>query len=318
MQGYSKLVIVGNGFDLYCNLPTSLADFRNYFLKRVNEKMMELDIQKIWGKCPFEITYPHSLSNPQLKFWMDYEQSLAQINRNTLRELNIEKQKECLESTYTLANVLFQEWICSVDQQCYSSKKGNVSDDAFFITFNYTHTLQYFFGAKDEQIYHIHGNTSSPEQIKVGHNKGKRTKPKPDVYDHSIVGQRNYIIDSYLYKTDKKSNNIKSTLTKKDVGKLTSASKNNILLKKQKEIIDFRQLREIIIIGHSMNEIDKTYFTYFHNKTKNFSPFWKIFTFNGDDVARADKLLKHLQIPHQNFALLEYCDITAQDAINFA
>ncbi len=189
--------IIGNGFDIAHNLPTSYRDFRDYLLQLFPE------INGNYLFVPTLVIGPHGeelvseedavsllfylLNNVCGDDWSDFENSLGKIDllecfddlvevydkdgdRNLWHEAyNNEDRTSDLSCVIPMIKVLFSEWVESIEpakKKLYGFSKLIDSENDLFITFNYTHTLEELYGCK--KVIHMHGEVG--QDIIVGHN----------------------------------------------------------------------------------------------------------------------------------------------------
>lgn len=156
------LMIVGNGFDLHHGLETK---YENY-----EEWLKENDFRLYKQFKDFE--YLNSKDDPNL--WSELENSLG-IDWDGLCE-------DVLSSTYPnlgddhpgwddfwielklrlhflrmITRDRFREWIGSIDV-CRAKPCVRLPEDALFVTFNYTLTLESVYGIPRDSILHLHGS----------------------------------------------------------------------------------------------------------------------------------------------------------------
>lgn len=103
---YKHLVIIGNGFDLHCGLKTSYSAYWEYFTRNYESVMANNGLSNIDGTSPFHKTYGLTSTEKDYGFWSNYEESLAHHDFEALRSLPFEQQKQCLEDTIKLRELL--------------------------------------------------------------------------------------------------------------------------------------------------------------------------------------------------------------------
>ena len=304
---YKHLVIIGNGFDLHCGLKTSYSAYWEYFTRNCESVMVNNGINSIDGSSPFHKTYGLTSTKKDYDFWSNYEESLAHPDFEALRSLPFEQQKQCLEDTIKLSDTIFRKWITETyNNRSKNCKQGKVNEDAFFINFNYTPTLQDLFSAHNEQVHYLHGNLKTAQRLIVGHNSGPNNRPKKTVYGNSEIGLRCFYEDTYMYDSDKKSNWIKLQMTSKNVGQLSVYRANVNKIKTSPRPFETHGVEQITILGHSINKIDMTYFIYIHNKTKMNKPKWVVSYYKDNDKYNAIRLMSTLRLPETRFEIAEF------------
>lgn len=241
---YSDLFIIGNGFDLAHGMPTSYGYFRKWLIDN-NRLDVIFELQK---------AYPVRLEDDFL-LWSDFERSLGQYDFDKvinwgwddlyLTEVSIGDQMFhspdffLNSSLPDIVNGVFSEWMHSVP---VSNRKlyEDINDDAFYICFNYTDTLEALYCIPERLFLHIHGRASKGEHLIVGHNR---------------------LIDPFVYSSD-------GYDVRENNERMQRLLDMNSLCKPFAKIIEqndffFEKLgdvKEIYVRGHSCDDIDYPYF----------------------------------------------------------
>lgn len=157
-----KLYILGNGFDLLHNLPTSYDNFKS-FLEKSNKEDRDL-IQKLE-----DIYEPGQL-------WKEFEIALGKPKMENVNQIeNLFNLTIFDEQFKSKVSAAFEKWIRSIDKEIYTKAiKYTFSPEDKFISFNYTPTLEFLYNINLDQILHIHGfvvETFFGENLLIGHGK---------------------------------------------------------------------------------------------------------------------------------------------------
>jgi hypothetical protein len=173
-----KLFIIGNGFDLAHGLKTSFYDFRNFLLNAHPDFLSRFEDNYY---------YPYDEDNKKNKdiLWNSFEENLSKIDADSLieRTENIDMGEDYgIQDTlyYWMKDQLsfiddlqkyLREWIQSVKIRDLVPITSHITDDAKYVTFNYTGVLERIYCISDEDILHIHGALrGSDNKLVVGHN----------------------------------------------------------------------------------------------------------------------------------------------------
>lgn len=249
----NKLYIIGNGFDLKHGLPSRYSDFAE-FCKKINWELYE----------QLTLLFP-KISGESL--WSNFEKGLGEVDESILRKKFYEPYKKncsndkflCLHENLKLA---FKDWVLNLRGLTNNLHKHYFFDaNSYFISFNYTDTLETVYGIEGSKIKHIHGFAHrGEEEFKTdyifGHNKEKEKTSMP--------------IDSYEY------------LSADLINGLAKEYKTEDLRNKLKEWrIDFK---DIFTLGHSLDFVDAKYFELLHNIFPDAR--WHIEYFDYDDYCR--------------------------------
>lgn len=192
--------IIGNGFDLAHDLPTSYSDFHSYIFERfpnLNTHYMYVPATVIGHHGETVVSEEDTasllcylLNDVCGDDWKDFENALGKIDlfecfndlervydrdgdRNLWHEAyNNEDRTTDLSCAIPMIKVFFSDWIKSI-QPANKKIKGFSeiidSENDLFITFNYTHTLEELYGCK--KVVHMHGEVG--KEIIIGHNGTK-------------------------------------------------------------------------------------------------------------------------------------------------
>jgi len=278
------LYIVGNGFDLHHNLETHYTEFCKY----ISNYDVEFELEN------FFLEY-FNFKTDKNSLWTDFELDLGTFdwesffhNNDNISPLGDKASlgdygyveddiNEQLENKTKEICSAFYHWICEAEQNFYSHqleyKLLNIDRNSLYLSFNYTDTLNKIYQVSDVNVLQIHGSIKKSSYTLVfGHNKDVEL----EINDRdSFVGGLTYARDSakLLYSTLKKD-------TKKHI-------ENNI------DFFDsLSNISEIIVLGHSINEIDLPYYEKIYSVVDK-STVWKV-SCKDDKVEKKEKLKKSL------------------------
>ncbi len=274
-----KLFIIGNGFDRGHGLPTGYWDFRNYLENLYPEFLYAFEQH-------YEI-YPRTDDAAKKKLlWNELETNLANIDEDVIIEnavsidMNLESGDIGIEDTLydyfteeykymeQLAKYL-KQWVRTIRIKGIQQKTDfiNKVDDAIYITFNYTAVLETVYGIDEKKIIHIHGSLRQRDSEPVlGHgNADKIDKIQEKLQD----AEREY---------DEKEMSICRVV--KDYYRQTFKDTNRYMYKIS--YIQWEEIDEIIVIGHSVAGVDTTYFRYIDLFTKK-KIRWKVYYYSNNE-----------------------------------
>ncbi len=307
-----KLYIIGNGFDMAHNLKTSYWDFRCYLERYAEEFLIELE--KLYGYYPYdpaEYHVPKNKQNEALKqhedalyntLWQSFESSLGNPEESEFHTVcdSAISDMEDLESgpigiEDTLNHYFEEQFGFVLDLQEYLLKwakqirlnKAIVKKDAMnsskdlFLSFNYTATLERVYSIAPSNICHIHGgippycdttpiighgNTESIQQWE------KWKEENNALFDEGGISKCRAISNFY----SRTLKNTKEILTR-----------NIPFFKRAKDI------REVIVIGHSFGEVDLPYFKKIVEVSGKYTP-WTIVYHSDTEKGRLEGKAKEL------------------------
>jgi len=180
----NRLLIIGNGFDLFHGLPTKFTpDFKN-----IAES--EEQLHYFW-----EI-YQTSEAN----IWADFENLLAYPDFNSLEEIfegyqpdylsdhesdrdSIITQVELNGNLNSSLNKFAYQAECAVEKaRSIAPYIDLIKDNDLFVNFNYTHTLEKLYGVQKNRVLHIHGEVGMDNLI-LGYPEGNFL---PERYSYDV------------------------------------------------------------------------------------------------------------------------------------
>lgn len=282
-----KVFIIGNGFDRGHKLGTSYWDFRNFLEKCYPDFLYTFEEH-------YNIYPGFSQDEKQKLLWNEFESNLANIDEDIIIEnatsidMGLEGGDVGIEDTlynyfseqYDYINKLayyLKLWIQSIrirDLQPKTTMIDPKSND-MYLTFNYTSVLENVYKASENKIIHIHGSLR------------KR-------YGDPIIGHGNYDrienIKEILRRADDIFDEKESSISRviEDYYKRTYKNVNRYM--HRLDALKNQSIDDIIIIGHSLSEVDMPYFRMINYYAKNKAK-WKVYYF---DIFKKEEMLKKL------------------------
>lgn len=147
----TTLYIIGNGFDLMHGMHTKYGDFLHWLLNH-NRFDVVFELESVFGNNP-----NHS------NLWSDFETALGQYDFEKAATWDMTNlyvsQKQVGNINITSGGSFFLDVsLNAIVDKSFSSgvrciemaneKKANLDQDAIFLTFNYTETLEYLYNIK--------------------------------------------------------------------------------------------------------------------------------------------------------------------------
>ena len=239
------LFIIGNGFDLHHNISSSYADFHDWLLSNDYSHFVK----------QLEFIFHRSAD---IDLWSDFESALGnydcdslyheyaddiEIDYDHMMRTTAQKEDATISAIGGILEdirPIFAKWIASIDIKNIKPKL-TLPQEAKYITFNYTKTLEEVYRIPTNNILHIHGGTDGYEDIVVGHD--------------------NIVDPNSVYSE-------KETEFYEENGKKQIIEAMNELFKDVEEVMNrhiniFKSLsniRHVVTYGHSLSDIDKPYF----------------------------------------------------------
>lgn len=246
------LYLIGNGFDLWHGIPSSLAQFKQYV--QANDRDVYREIEEYL---------------PTREDWSDLELALANMDVDALIDnlghfmgsYGAEDWSDAghHDFQYEVQNVVerlssglrqrFAEWIrrLPIPSPATARKRLAVLDTgAQFFSFNYTSTLGTLYGVHPGRILFIHGCADvADDELVLGHawhpQSRKSLNDRPDIEEvDTRLMEANDIIDGYFSATFKRSTEL-ITLHRNFFDALT-------------------EIEQVVVLGHSLSAVDAAYF----------------------------------------------------------
>lgn len=293
-----NLFIIGNGFDLGHDLPTSYWDFRSFLEKKHPAFLNDFEEKYyLWG---------HDLKT---SLWNNIEFNLANIQDDILYNqmaqssgLRLEIENVDIEDTLTYyfveqfkfiekLTLYLEEWIAEVNEELPDTTRRTSlikeSSSDKFITFNYTTTLEEIYKIENVNILHIHGVVNSEDELVLGHSNLKRIDYFRKKYREFQNKGNTQISPIYSALSQYCINTYKDV--RKYIPKLFSLNYNSV--------------EKIMIIGHSLSDVDLPYFA----KIKGFIEddiAWCVYYYCEDEAAMLKKQLKKIDIQDRQIHMI--------------
>ena len=273
------LYVIGNGFDLYHDLPTSYGHFRD-FVKEHDNELAEL----------VEKYYSHKKDSD---FWSDFEENLGGFDDDLLREYGLnyledygcENWRDAFHHDYQYELDRMIDRITQGFRKSFCNRLSKISFDglekktipiernAYYLTFNYTCTLEKIYDIPTQNILHIHGTFKGHDNDRIVYGHGGHPYIVEKDIDDPRIAEGEVIIKDYFEKTKKP---VKQIIHKY----------NKFFYKMITDVTN------VTIIGHSMNEIDYPYFKRIGNSIKGRID-WTFYYHSTEDIYRCFRCLEN-------------------------
>ncbi len=236
MQNCKVLYIIGNGFDIRHNISSSYHDFATWVMKKHPIEGLSLDL----------------MFNKGNNLWSNFEEALGNYDPNKAIDgfftpMIAERTEDNYsdKSFHTIQSLsydeivsLFCHWIESIDLSEIHPRLC-LNPDSYFLTFNYTKTLELVYSINPQRILHIHGIVDNPDSIIFGHNNyiDVRSILGETQCSREWINQSNRLFEMNLLYKDTES-----------------------ILKNSPNFAKLAGFYTIIVLGHSLNNVDRLYF----------------------------------------------------------
>lgn len=300
----SKLYVIGNGFDLAHKIPSTFnPDFKNIALKyesgypcfwdlyqTANEDIWS-DFENLLGRPDFNI-----LEEIFEGYAPDYLSDRESDRDDIINQVSINGNlKEAVSEFASKADAYLE----NVNRLEFFEKFLDAS--GYYISFNYTHTLENVYNIPEKQVLHIHGEVGK-NNLELGFSAGD-FKPEKYKYDVRQKGKGPYAIldiDDYVNKIE---DHYIATAYRELINKCKTFSKPI----KVELLIDFLnqnhiEVETIIVYGHSC-AIDFEYFNFLNKQFPNAN--WDFFVRGEKQERDVQKLVDKERIMNSHIYSVE-------------
>jgi hypothetical protein len=277
----ATLYIIGNGFDLHHGIPSSYKAFGQFLEREDKETFRFVD----------------RYFSVDADFWSEFEERLASLDTDTLIDdvsqflvsygaddwsdaYHHDYQYEITRVVEAISKTMrarFGDWIRQVripEPSAIGPLSLPVDPEATFLNFNYTASLQRLYSVPSAHILHIHGAASdATEQLVLGH--GRRPEEN---------------LDRYRFESDPKAADmrvVEGVGIVDDYFKETFKPTERIIRKNCAFFEGLAGIERILVMGHSLAEVD---YPYFHKVVRHIDRSrvrWKISYRDDLDVKQA-------------------------------
>jgi hypothetical protein len=307
-----KLIICGNGFDIHHKLNTQYKNYQQYLLEK------EPTILEKLSKIEYFDFGLDTIKEKGSVFWTDVENNLFYDFIRRIRDL-IEKRlsearKKASEMSLeailddkteeppinldlygtgatalqSFSGLALYRWLKTIDlTNIQKDNQLHLDANDFFITFNYTDTLEQIYDIPNDHLFHIHGRLNdvhTPQTDLDVHSVLQFGNPNIDINLIPIYLEQIFMESDLAYQPQKCIEEMRCffSLFTKDL-------KSNA--EKLKSFIGNNKFDEIIIMGHSYLGVDKYYYNEilipFYRKAK-----WTIYCHNDETIISAKRFFR--------------------------
>lgn len=235
------LYIIGNGFDLAHGIKSSYWNFREWLGNNRSNLIGMMDI---------------FFSN-QRDVWSSIEQALGEYNEESILDYcrpdeefdydhSLSSSARVEDSPMTFFQPVleefrdaFRDWVDSIEIRGIK-KLYRLNPDSRYLSFNYTDTLETEYGITPNQVTHIHGSRLNDEEYIIGHNNNRNPSSVWD--DDGLTFEQQAYENIIIW-----------------MNEFTKQYNRNIA--NHSSFFDsLYDIKQIIVIGHSMSKVDWPYF----------------------------------------------------------
>lgn len=286
---YNTLYIIGNGFDLAHRLPTKYSDFHHFITNNNNDLEDEFE------------NYFNLKVNSDYK-WTNFEEDLGSFNSKSFYDsiCNIDVSDEDFRPSFVFGledditqqadelvrdiREAFECWLETIKIDNIK-KKFKFEEKSVFVNFNYTPTLQEVYNIEENRILHIHGNIFEDRgNLIFGHDD--ESEP---VFELDENGDSNRT----MFSDSESASRYPFEALKKLVSETVSQNKSFFE--------NIKNLKNIIVYGHSLNQIDIAYFEEINKYAKK--AIWKVSFYGEHEKEHHLNVLKSIGIDEKKITM---------------
>lgn len=305
---HKKIFIIGNGFDLNFKLPTSPDNYKkcleSFTIEGSSGSSSALDffdqyIDDYWSNTEQSLADLDlvSLSADNVvspDYLSDHESD---------RDAGIFQMQQLSDDVINARNEALALMVSKADSTNIDTTTINKAafDNAVIISFNYTTTLERLYDLNKSTVLHIHGCLEDGDRLIFGFKDDKSYSPDGALVTNTFLSKQldieiEKIESNSLLSRDEKDELIESLRDNYDFDDYYIDEQNNVLVslyRQNQKKFQFDKLKsflkknigvnsrvkEIVVLGHSLNDVDSEYFELIE---KNIRPkYWKISQYNG-------------------------------------
>jgi hypothetical protein len=320
------LYIIGNGFDIYHGLDTRYQFFA-FYLQKNNSELYDLLVQ-YYGLPDLDPHDPDSKYDP---LWSQFEKALAGLDVETVLDDNtnylpdygsddfrdrdyhafqIEMELIIDKLTKELFNA-FKDFILSVQfPDSIDSKYLAFKENAIFLNFNYTDTLEKYYGINRGKIIYIHGKAKEiGTELVLGHGVDPSTfkddppSPPKGLSEEELFEWQQAQSDRHDFAYESGKEELYSYFYK------SFKPTAEIIIEKAPFFASLRDVTDIYVLGHSIASVDQAYFHAVIQATADEIRPWYV-SYHKDDEKDAKKVtLKQLGLAEDQINLIRIEDL---------
>jgi hypothetical protein len=311
MISKQTLCIIGNGFDLYHwngKTPNTSYEYFRLFLQNNKPEIYDLfakffPLDGNWSN--FEIALSEIDMEHFSEFVMEeivnylddsnpHRSGEASWEAEKYVELLTKEMSEALHTfihgkAYKLSGIQYPKNLNGIQIQ--------LPKNALYLSFNYTNTLERYYGIPESRICYLHGKSGRDEELIIGHGVdpeelgiSENSSAMPDnlstEQQESWSDQMN---DQYSFSAE---------LAKEEVNQYWRGSFKDTesIIKEHTPFFEACEgVERIIIMGHSMSEVDIPYFEEIKQRVSD-NAFWEVSFYDGDEQTRLKSTLLNLGV----------------------
>ncbi|WP_191966533.1 bacteriophage abortive infection AbiH family protein [Cellvibrio sp. KY-YJ-3] len=318
------LYILGNGFDLHHRLDTKYSSFGLYVKEHypnVYDQLIEF-----YGFC--DLTHCDE-STADRALWSDFENDLSKLDTESVMEslsqfianpggedfrdrdwgaYSIEVSSFVDKLLNTLFSA-FKEFIFQVEYPTLEQRLLLDFSNAHLISFNYTNTLQAYYGVNDSKINYIHGKAASESsELVLGHAIPAENfiddeqSPPPHLTDEELELWEQCMSDRYDYSVELARDELQGYFSS------TFKPTNDIIEANEFYFNQLSGVDTVYILGHSLADVDLPYFEKLISSVSAQSVYHTSYYLDHEKMSHLDRL-KQLGVAEEKISMTKISEL---------
>ena len=309
-----RLYIIGNGFDLHHGIPSSYRDYRKWLeendrdlLERLRE-YYDVGSEEWWGEFEVALGHPDMMGYIENTAFQNWPRETSDGEIRASEYLAGESQaREEIGGLVASIGETFRQWVADFPEPEAGYKIKLNSDDAFFINFNYTDTLQHLYNVKRESVWHIHGEARGGKDLIMGHNRSY--DELNDEYCPDIPEPPDDCDDimKWYEEADDGEDYIHQTVREEVVTQIYDLNKgtDDIIYDNQSVFDRLKTVQEVYVYGLSFSPVDIPYLDEIVKQVPKETAIWTVSYYSADDLRREKKYFKDKSLSQIKYVKLE-------------
>lgn len=263
------LYIIGNGFDLAHGIKSGYWHFKKWLIHNGKDSLVGL----------MDIFFSN-----ERDVWSSIEQALGEYDEESVLEYcKPDKEFDFDHSLSASARIedspmaifqpvldefrdAFRDWVNSIEISGVE-KVYKLNTDSRYLSFNYTDTLETEYGIAQNQVTHIHGSRLNDDEYIIGHNNNRDPSSVWD--DDGLTFEQQAYENIIVW-----------------MNEFTKQYNRNIA-NHSSFFNSLYDIKQIVVIGHSMSKIDWPYFEEIIKNIGKDIP-WTVYCHNKEDRKNTD------------------------------
>ena len=295
-----QLYIIGNGFDIHHGIPSRYSNYRDWLEENDADLIgrlrnyCDVDDKEWWNQFELELGHPdmaeyidETAFKNEPNYGSDEFRDRDYYAGQIMAEDEIGTLVADIKGTFT-------DWVGSLPAPKSDKKIQLDKDDAFFINFNYTDTLQTLYDVKPADILFIHGNVGLGTRLVLGHNRASDeldAEFAPEIPTPPNDLSNAELAEWYDEMADSGEDYIHQSVREEVVSQIHSLRKDteNIIKANRKTFEALNDVQTIYIYGLSFSPVDEPYLDEVASKVNALTTKWVVSYYSEEDKENAER-----------------------------